>query len=85
MTKKYKTPSSSTPMAEEPSVTYDVCPSLRTRVEPVSHLQSASPNAHTPEEMHAILTERIRRAEAGEEKLVPNQVVFDSIRTKYGF
>jgi hypothetical protein len=35
--------------------------------------------------MHAILTEHIRRAEAGEEEIVSNQVVFDSIRTKYGF
>jgi hypothetical protein len=48
-------------------------------------LNTTSSNAHTPEEMHAILTERIRRTEAGEEELVPNQVVFDSIRAKYGF
>jgi hypothetical protein len=27
----------------------------------------------------------VRRAEAGEEKTVSNQTVFDSIRTKYGF
>lgn len=46
---------------------------------------TTSPNARTAEEMHAILAERIRRAEAGEEDIVPNQVVFDSIRSKYGF
>jgi hypothetical protein len=50
----------------------------------LSSLRPVSPNTHTPEEMHAILTERIRSAEAGEEELVPNQEVFDSIRTKYG-
>ena len=44
-----------------------------------------SPNAHSTDEMHAILAERIRRVEAGEEEVVPNQVVFDSIRSKYGF
>ena len=85
MNKEYKTSDESIPMAEEPSVAYNVRSSRQTRVETKTpHLQPVSPNAHTPEEMHAILTERIRRAEAGEEELVPNQVVFDSIRTKYG-
>lgn len=73
-------------MAAEPAVAYNVRASRRTRVETMTpHLKSVSPNAHTLEEMHAILTERIRRAETGEEDFVPNQVVFDSIRTKYGF
>ncbi|MBR1466883.1 MAG: hypothetical protein IJ607_11080 [Bacteroidaceae bacterium] len=29
-----------------------------------------SPNAHSAEEMHALLVERVRRAEAGEERAV---------------
>jgi hypothetical protein len=44
-----------------------------------------SPNAHTAEEMQAILLDRIRRAEAGEEPVVSHQEVSDSIRSKYGF
>lgn len=48
-------------------------------------VNATSPNAHTAEEMHVILTERICRAEAGQEEIIPNQVVFDSIHTKYGF
>ncbi len=44
-----------------------------------------SPCYHSAEEMHAILIERSRRAEAGEERIIPNETVFDSIRTKYGF
>ena len=44
-----------------------------------------SPIARTAEDMRTILTERICRAEAGEEQLIPNEVVFDSIRSKYGF
>ena len=52
----------------------------------ISTLKSQkSPNARTAEEMRAVLTERICRAEAGEEQLIPNEVVFDSIRSKYGF
>ncbi len=44
-----------------------------------------SPNAHSAEEMHTLLAERVRRAEAGEEKNVSNQAVFDTICNKYGF
>lgn len=86
MSKKYKTVESTTLNVAEPSVAYNVRPSHRKQINTVvPHLQSISPNAHTPEEMHVILTERIQRAEVGEEEIVPNQVVFDSIRTKYGF
>ncbi len=86
MSKKYNTPEEPpTLKVAEPAVAYNVRPSRRTRVETMTpRLHSVSPNAYTPEEMHAILTERICRAEAGEEEFVPNQVVFDSIRTKYG-
>ena len=44
-----------------------------------------SPNAHTAEEMRVIMEERIHRLETGEEKLKPNEVVFDKIFKKYGF
>ncbi len=54
-------------------------------IEDMEMSHAPSPNAHTAEEMHALLVERVRRAEAGEEKTVSNQTVFDSIRTKYGF
>jgi hypothetical protein len=54
-------------------------------IEDMELSHAPSPNAHTEEEMHTLLMERVRRAEAGEEKTVSNQTVFDSIRTKYGF
>ncbi len=86
MSKKYNTEEPPILKVAEPDVAYNVQPSRHTRVGTMtSSLRPTSPNAHTPEEMHAILTERIHRAEAGEEEFVPNQVVFDSIRTKYGF
>ena len=44
-----------------------------------------SPNAHTPNEMDCILKERVQRAEAGEEKIIPHQNVVDFISEKYGF
>ena len=44
-----------------------------------------SPNAYTADEMHSLLVDRVQRAEAGEEKTVSHQAVFDSIRDKYGF
>jgi hypothetical protein len=40
---------------------------------------------HTPNEIRTILAERIHRLETGEEKLIPNEVVFVRIRKKYGF
>jgi len=54
-------------------------------IEDMEMSHTPSPNAHTAEKMHALLVERVRRAEAGEEKTVSNQTVFDSIRSKYGF
>ena len=45
--------------------------------------QAISPNAHSAAEMRVILQERIRRAEAGEEKLVPNAEVFSKIKDRY--
>ena len=51
----------------------------------VNVIDAPSPNAHTAEEMRSLLVERVRRAEAGEEKAVSNQAVFDTIRDKYGF
>ncbi len=54
-------------------------------IEDLSVPHSQSPNAHSPEEMHAILSERIRRAELGQESPVPNKAVFDAIKDKYGF
>ena len=47
-----------------------------------SHL---SPNAHSAEEMRSILSDRIHRAEAGEEEFIPNNVVCDTMSKKYGF
>ena len=44
-----------------------------------------SPNSHTAKEMDIILKERIRRAESGEEKIIPHQNVVDFISEKYGF
>jgi len=44
-----------------------------------------SPNARSAEEMQRLLMERVRHAEAGEERNVSNQAVFDTIRDKYGF
>lgn len=46
---------------------------------------SLSPNAHSTAEMRDILKERIRRAEAGEEKVIPNTEVFAQIDSRYGF
>jgi len=54
-------------------------------IEDMELSHAPSPNAHTAEEMHTMFQERVRRAEAGEEKTVSNQTVFDSIRSKYGF
>ena len=45
----------------------------------------SSPNAHTAKEMDIILKERIRRAETGEERIIPHQNVIDFISEKYGF
>jgi len=36
-------------------------------------------------QVRSLLVERVRRAEAGEEKTVSNQAVFDTSRDKYGF
>ena len=47
--------------------------------------KSVSPNAHSVSEMREILQERIRRAEAGEEKLISNTDVFAQIDKRYGF
>lgn len=47
--------------------------------------KSVSPNAHDAAEMREILQERIRRAEAGEEKLISNTEVFAQIDERYGF
>lgn len=58
---------------------------INNAIEDMELSHNPSPNAHTAEEMHAMLQERVRRAEAGEEKTVSNQVVFDTIRNKYGF
>ena len=80
MSKKYEDIQDEPLMASEPVAAYG----LRTDVQTLDSY-SKSPNARTPEEMHAILTERIRKAEAGQEEIIPNQVVFGSIRTKYGF
>lgn len=46
---------------------------------------AVSPNAHSAAEMREILQERIRRAEAGEEKLISNTDVFAQIDKRYGF
>ena len=54
-------------------------------IEDMELQHAPSPNAHTAEEMRSLLVERVRRAEAGEEKAVSNQAVFDTIRDKYGF
>lgn len=54
-------------------------------IDDMSTLHGISPNAHSAEEMNVILANRISRAEAGEEKLVSNDVVLNSISTKYGF
>ena len=55
------------------------------KLEDMELLNNPSPNAHSAEEMRMLLVERVRRAEAGKEKTVSNQVVFDTIRDKYGF
>ena len=47
--------------------------------------QAPSPCSYTEEELYEILEERIRRVEAGQEEVIPNNVVFDSTRSKYGF
>lgn len=54
-------------------------------IEELATAYHKSPNAHSVEEMHTILADRIRRAESGQEGFTSNQIVFDSIRTKYGF
>ena len=54
-------------------------------IDELSMMHNPSPNAHTAEEMRAIIEERIHRLETGEEKLIPNEEVFDKIRKKYGF
>lgn len=48
-------------------------------------LHHLSPNAHSAEEMRSILSDRIRRAEAGEEEFLPNNIVCDTMSKKYGF
>lgn len=44
-----------------------------------------SPNSHTAQEMHSILSDRIRRAESGQEEIFSNNIVCDTIQKKYGF
>ena len=78
MTKKYHHTEEITPKVSEPVVAYNAR-------NPHSSTEKFSPIAHSTDEMHAILSERICRAEAGLEEIIPNQVVFDTIRTKYGF
>ena len=78
MTKKYHHTEEITPKVCEPVVAY------KARI-PQCSTEKFPPNALVTEEMHAILSERICRAEAGLEEIIPNQVVFDTIRTKYGF
>ena len=46
---------------------------------------SVSPNAHTEEEMKAIVEERLRQLEDGEATLIPGEQVFAQIRARYGF
>jgi len=46
--------------------------------------RNVSPNAHSDSEMRTILQERIRRAEAGKEKLISNSDVFAQIEKRYG-
>ena len=53
-------------------------------IEDLTVTRSISPNAHTEEEMVSILQNRIRRAEAGGERIISNKEVFDSIGEKYG-
>ena len=58
---------------------------VNTMIEELVKEHRKSPNAHTIKDMHAILMERIYKAESGQEEIIPNQVTFESIRTKYGF
>ena len=45
---------------------------------------SLSPNAHTDEEMKAIVTDRIRLMESGEAAFIDGEEGFAQIRTRYG-
>ena len=88
--KKYEDIEDKPIMASEPMASYEVSRPHRVtkkRATVREHLipPTISPNAHTPKEMHTILTERICRAEAGEEEVISHQVVFDTIGRKYGF
>ena len=45
---------------------------------------SQSPNAHTAEEMKAIVTDRIRLMESGEATFIDGEEGFAQIRSRYG-
>lgn len=45
---------------------------------------SLSPNAHTDEDMKAIVTDRIRLMESGEATFIDGEKGFAQIRTRYG-
>ena len=47
--------------------------------------RSISPNAHTAEEMKAIVAERIRLMESGEATFIDGEEGFAQIRSRYGF
>lgn len=47
--------------------------------------KSISPNAHTAEEMKAIITERVRLMESGEATYIDGEEGFAQIRSRYGF
>lgn len=46
--------------------------------------RSLSPNAHTAEEMKAIVTDRIRLMESGEATYIDGEEGFAQIRSRYG-
>ena len=52
---------------------------------PIDGHVEVSPNAHSVAEMREILQERIRKAESGEEKMIPNSEVFSQIKARYCF
>lgn len=52
---------------------------------PIDGHVAVSPNAHSVAGMRKILQERIRKAESGEEKMIPNSEVLSQIKARYGF
>ena len=46
--------------------------------------RSMSPNAHTAEDMKAIVTDRIRLMESGEAAYIDGEEGFAQIRSRYG-